>query len=143
MGRNGRLTRSLTNRVLGGVCGGIGAYTGLNPLWIRLLFLLMIPTTVGYGFVLYLVLWLVLPVETLDELPPLTRVRPGDDPPPSPPPRGGSLGQLALGVGAMLLGVVLLVLVSGVLPVPAGDLFLPVAALSIGAALVWRQLRGV
>ena len=37
----------------------------------------------------------------------------------------------------------LLVLSAGVLPVPASDLFLPVAVLVIGGALIWRQFRGV
>lgn len=145
MERTGRLARSMTDRVFAGVCGGIGAYIGLNPLWVRLLFIIMAPTTGGYGVLLYILLWIVLPQETLDALPALEPVRPGDPPNPAPPraARGSSMGQVIFAIAAMLLGVALLVLLSDVLPVPAGDLFWPVAALSIGLALLWRQARGV
>ncbi len=145
MGNNRRLKRSMTDRVFGGVCGGIGAYIGLNPLWVRLLFVVMAPTTSGYGVLLYLILWLVVPAEALDDLPALKPVRPGDAPNPTAPPpaRGSSIGQLTFGIAAMLVGVAFLVLLSGALPVTAGDLFWPAAALSIGLALLWRQVRGV
>jgi phage shock protein PspC (stress-responsive transcriptional regulator) len=141
MGERRRLTRSLTDRVLGGVCGGMSAYTGLNALWIRLLFLLMAPSTSGFGVLLYIVLWLVLPIEAMDDLPALAPVR--ADNAPESVPRGSGVGQLALGIAAMLMGAGLLLLNSGVLPFGSGDLFWPVAALSIGLALLWRQLRGV
>ena len=90
---------------------------------------------------IYIVLWLVLPVETMDDLPALTPV--GADDAPESAARGSGVGQLAFGIAAMLMGVVLLVLNSGVLPVGGGDLFWPVAALSVGLALLWRQWRGV
>ncbi|WP_153409912.1 PspC domain-containing protein [Nocardia macrotermitis] len=55
-----RLTRSHTNRWIGGVCGGLAEYFGWNATLIRLLFVLscLLP---GPQFVLYLVLWLVIP----------------------------------------------------------------------------------
>lgn len=57
------LRRSRGNRVLGGVCGGLGAFFGLNPLWFRILFILLaIPGGVP-GVVPYLLLWLIIPDE--------------------------------------------------------------------------------
>lgn len=142
MAKHRRFVRSMTDRVFGGVGGGIGAYVGLNPLWVRLLFVILVPVTMGYALLLYLLLWLVMPAETLDDLPPLTPVKPGEATPPAAPPRGSSIGQVTLGVAVMLIGVVFLAFASGVLPVLPGDLFWPVAALTIGAALIWRQVRG-
>ncbi len=143
-----RLTRSLTERVFGGVCGGIAAYTGINALWLRSIFIIIAPTTQGFGILLYIVLWLTLPVETLDDLPPLAPVGPSDGDgeaagvtPPRPPSTG--TGQLALGLVAMALGAVLFLLGADVLPVASRDLFWPVAALAIGGALLWRHFRGV
>lgn len=47
--------------VIAGVCGGLGAYLGINPLWIRILFLIaLIPGGVP-GLLVYVLLWLVMP----------------------------------------------------------------------------------
>ncbi len=47
--------------VIAGVCGGLGAYLGINPLWIRILFLIaLIPGGVP-GLLVYALLWLVMP----------------------------------------------------------------------------------
>ena len=55
--------RSLTDRWIGGVAGGLGAITGI-PSWTwRILFLL---TTFlhGLGLVMYILLWIFVPVES-------------------------------------------------------------------------------
>jgi phage shock protein C len=59
---NSRLYRSRTDRFLGGVCGGIGKYVGIDPTIIRLIFLVLLFTQ-GFGFLIYLILWVLLPVE--------------------------------------------------------------------------------
>lgn len=58
-------------RWLGGVCGGIAAKFGLNPLLVRLLMLIAFALPV-IGWVTYLVAWLVLPWQ--DNSIPLERV---------------------------------------------------------------------
>lgn len=55
-----RLYRSQQDRVIGGVCGGLGAYFGQDPLLFRLLFVLLTLAT-GTGIAIYLLLWLILP----------------------------------------------------------------------------------
>ncbi|MBN1440317.1 MAG: PspC domain-containing protein [Anaerolineales bacterium] len=59
---SGRLVRSRTDRFLGGVCGGLGKYLGIDPTIVRLIFLLLLLTQ-GFGFLLYLILWILVPVE--------------------------------------------------------------------------------
>lgn len=59
----GRLYRSETNRVIGGVAGGIGEYAGIDPTIIRLVFALL-GIFGGSGLLLYLVLWVVLPTQS-------------------------------------------------------------------------------
>jgi phage shock protein PspC (stress-responsive transcriptional regulator) len=54
-----RLTRSQDDRKIGGVASGIAAYYGLDPTLVRVGF--VISALWGFGFPLYLVLWLVLP----------------------------------------------------------------------------------
>ncbi|HEY5118405.1 MAG TPA: PspC domain-containing protein, partial [Anaerolineales bacterium] len=59
---SGRLYRSKTDRYLGGVCGGLGQYLGFDATIIRLVFLLLIFGT-GWGVVLYIALWILVPAE--------------------------------------------------------------------------------
>ena len=55
-----RLYRSSTDVVLGGVCGGLGDYVGIDPVLIRLLFVFLAVVN-GFGVMLYLILWIILP----------------------------------------------------------------------------------
>ena len=48
------------DRILGGVCAGLAEGLRLDPLWVRLLFVLLVFLQ-GLGIFLYVVLWLVLP----------------------------------------------------------------------------------
>lgn len=57
-----QLTRSKTDRRIGGVCGGLGHYFGVDPTWIRLAFALAF-VFAGTGLLLYLILWIVIPEE--------------------------------------------------------------------------------
>lgn len=60
-----RLQRHPTRRMLGGVCAGVAEYTGTNCLSIRILALVLFMLPTG-GLLLYMALWLVLPVGTQD-----------------------------------------------------------------------------
>jgi phage shock protein PspC (stress-responsive transcriptional regulator)/heme/copper-type cytochrome/quinol oxidase subunit 2 len=53
----GRLYRDENHKVLGGVCGGIANYFAVDPLIIRILFVLFI----GITFIPYLILWVAVP----------------------------------------------------------------------------------
>lgn len=54
-----RLYKSQENRVICGVCGGIGEYLNIDPTLIRLLMVLLGCTTTG--FVVYLVAAVIIP----------------------------------------------------------------------------------
>jgi phage shock protein PspC (stress-responsive transcriptional regulator) len=57
------LRRSRNDRVLGGVCGGLGEFFGLKPLWFRIIFVILgIPGGLP-GLVPYILLWLIIPEE--------------------------------------------------------------------------------
>lgn len=58
-----RLYRDPNDAILGGVCGGLGAYFGIDPIWFRLIFVFL---TLGYlsGVLIYLILWIVVPRAT-------------------------------------------------------------------------------
>jgi phage shock protein C len=57
------LRRSRKNRIFAGVCGGLADFFGISPFWFRLAFLIaLIPGGIP-GFLLYLILWIVVPNE--------------------------------------------------------------------------------
>ncbi len=58
-----RLTRSATEKVLGGVCGGLGEYFGVDPVLVRLIFVALIFAG-GISVLIYPVLWLIMPSAT-------------------------------------------------------------------------------
>jgi phage shock protein C len=63
-----RLYRSRNNRMLFGVCGGLGEYLNVDPTVIRLIFVLaFLPG--GPGLIAYLALALLVPEEPLEETP--------------------------------------------------------------------------
>jgi phage shock protein PspC (stress-responsive transcriptional regulator) len=55
-----KLLRDENDKVWGGVCSGLAAYLGVDPLIIRILTVLLVVAW-GFGLVVYIVLWLALP----------------------------------------------------------------------------------
>ncbi len=55
-----RVYRDPDNRVLGGVCGGLGAYMAVDPLIIRIIFIVAF-FGFGVGLLIYLILWIIIP----------------------------------------------------------------------------------
>ena len=55
-----RVYRSKKNKMLAGVCGGIAEYFDVDPVLVRLLFVML--ALMGFaGIILYLVAWLIIP----------------------------------------------------------------------------------
>jgi phage shock protein C len=48
--------------MIAGVCGGLGTFLNIDPLFIRLLFVLLLFGS-DFGFILYLLLWIIVPEE--------------------------------------------------------------------------------
>jgi phage shock protein C len=57
-----QLARSQTDKRLGGVCGGIGEYFSIDPLLVRIAF--VVAAFMGFGFFLYFLLWILLPAQS-------------------------------------------------------------------------------
>jgi len=64
MEKNKRLYRSAKSKVFGGVAGGIAEYFDIDPIIIRLLFVI-IAFAGGGGAIVYLILWIALPLEPI------------------------------------------------------------------------------
>lgn len=109
--------RSFTDRILGGVCGGLAAALPLNAWLWRLLFVVATPLTVGAAAALYVALWWALPQES---------------------PTSPGQGSLLRFVLVLLLGVLVL---GGVFVLEA-SLYLPALLLLLALIFLLRQLRG-
>lgn len=63
--KRGRLYRNNSDKILGGVASGIANYLDIDPAVMRILMLLFV-FTAGFGILLYIVLWIVLPSRDLE-----------------------------------------------------------------------------
>jgi len=63
--KRGRLYRDSSDKILGGVASGIANYLDIDPAVMRILMLLFV-FTAGFGILLYIILWIVLPAKDLE-----------------------------------------------------------------------------
>jgi len=56
-----KLRRSRHDRIIGGVCGGLGEFFGIDPIWFRLAFVLSLLPGGIPGLLLYSAFWIVIP----------------------------------------------------------------------------------
>jgi phage shock protein PspC (stress-responsive transcriptional regulator) len=57
------LRRSKSDRLVAGVCGGLGEFFGISPFWFRLAFLIALAPGGVPGFLLYLLMLVIIPSE--------------------------------------------------------------------------------
>ncbi|MBI4336187.1 MAG: PspC domain-containing protein [Candidatus Omnitrophica bacterium] len=62
-----KLYLSSANRKIAGVCGGIGEYFDVDPTFIRVLFILVILFSFGFGIIAYLLMWAIIPKRPKDQ----------------------------------------------------------------------------
>jgi phage shock protein C len=150
-----RLYRSLTDRKFAGVAGGLAEYFVMDPLLIRLAFVIL-TLAGGGGFLIYIILWIVTPENPMRIVPPAAQPDPNfqqsaynsqtnaaenqsaetgfSTSSPAPQPRKRNKGSLIGGLVLITLGA--LFLADELIPqVNFGDLW-PVILIVIGAGLL-------
>src|SRR5215211_3080330 len=117
--------RSRSERVIAGVCGGVGRYLGVDPVLLRIAFIILALAN-GLGVIAYVVCWVAIPEERPDQ-------------PSTPAPQGRrETGRLVLGGSLVVLGLVLLL---DRLAPDLDELFWPVAVVAVGVAVMLVGLR--
>ncbi|HSC91585.1 MAG TPA: PspC domain-containing protein [Gaiellaceae bacterium] len=123
------LRRSRDDRVIAGVCGGLGQYFGIDAVILRIAFVVLLLAG-GTGILLYIVGWIAIPEE-----------RPGEVV--AAAPRGAhdrSPGAEVVGIGLVLLGIFFLL--REVFPdVFDSDYLWPLVLIAIGVAVLARAVR--
>ena len=129
-----RASRSRDDRILGGVAGGLAQHLGLDPMHVRIAFVLA-SALGGLGLVLYAGLWMILPAD-----PHLAESAPGLEAATRQGKRQGRTSRLSdagplVAIGVFGLGVVILAqrMVGGSL------LFWPVLLGVVGLGVLWWQ----
>jgi phage shock protein C len=69
---NRRLTRCESDRMVAGVCSGLGHYLNIDPTIVRLIFVLMLLLG-GHGLLVYIILWIVMPSD--EKIPAVVEVK--------------------------------------------------------------------
>ena len=134
-----RLFRNKSEKMIGGVCAGMAEYFDIDPVLIRLIFVVT-AFHGGIGVLAYIILWIVVPARKIDvalaagavqsvEI----KLEPTNE---QVPARGSTNRPLVAGVILILVGCLLL----GDNLIPSLDLddFWPVVFIGIGVGLLWN-----
>ncbi len=142
---NKRLTKSRKNRMVAGVAAGIAEYTGIDPVLIRLAFVL--GAMAGFtGVVIYIVLAIVMPAQDASPEP----AQSGDamDGSVSPPAshtarsrQGRLTGTQVTGLVVIVFGVMFLMLNLGIFSWLDWGVIWPVGLIVVGLTLMAGRLR--
>ena len=118
------LRRSRDDRVIAGVCGGVGAYLDIDPILLRIAFAAL-TLAGGSGVLIYVIAWIAIPEPGAEEA--SIGV--------SSSQRRGPVVPLVLGGGLVLAGAALLA--EEILP-GIGQFFWPLVLIGIGAFVLLR-----
>ena len=116
-----RLYRSRTERMIGGVAGGLATYLGVDPVIIRLAFVAL--AFAGVGVVAYIIGWVVIPEEPAGDA--VATARPGTA-------SGGQNARII--AGSVLIAVGFMLLLDWLVP-SIDRFFWPLALIGMGVAL--------
>jgi phage shock protein C len=119
-----RLRRSVDDKVVAGVCGGLGTYFGVDPLFFRLAFVVL-AIGGGSGVLIYLIAWLVIPEASKDT--PIVSAA-----------SVGSHGPVLAGVALIAVGLMLLA--NNLMPW-LDRVMLPLVVVAAGVALLYSGGR--
>jgi phage shock protein C len=153
-----KLYRSRGDRMIAGVCGGLGEYLSVDPVWLRLFFLLLLFAW-GVGFWAYIILWIIVPEEGRETVAPGDTVQANlqemadrvrdfglslqsgfqeNGAPAEPTPR---TGPLVIGVGLIMIGGFLLLNQLNLFSWLRWDLMFALLIIFVGGALLLSQLK--
>lgn len=136
-------------RVFGGIAGGLAQYFNLDPILVRVLFV-VVTILHGFGILLYIILWIVVPEEpfeiaykvntddqTAGEQSAQTDSTNFDGT--QPTPQKQSSGRIVLGIILIVIGLIFF----ADRIIPSFDLrdVLPIAFVLIGGSLIWNSLK--
>jgi phage shock protein C len=140
-----RLYRSTSHRVIGGVAGGLGDYLDIDPVLIRIAFVVALFFG-GVGLLAYIIAWIIIPEQPREStmsnpIDPQQSNVPPQPPPPQPPPAPHRHGHGSIIGGLVLLVIGFLFLAENFLPdFHFGDWW-PLILVAIGVGMLYKAVR--
>lgn len=147
-----RLERSATNRVIGGVCGGLAEYLQVDPTLVRIVFVIAAAFTAGLFFIAYVALLVLMPLPgqaapfvQQPASPPSGDAAPTDATTtrivPVPDPEAAERRRATIGFFLVALGAVFLLGNIGAFRIVRWDLVWPLAIVGLGVLLLAQRAR--
>jgi phage shock protein C len=138
---NKRLYRSRKEKMIGGVCGGLAEYFDIDPVFVRILFVVAVFAG-GSGILAYIICWIIIPEQPYTAAP-ATPAPPSTQPdstqPAPAPPSSEHKGSASAGIILIIIGG--LFLANNFLPrFHFGDLW-PLILILLGIAILSRTSR--
>jgi phage shock protein C len=124
-----QLRRRVDSRIIAGVCGGLADYFGIDPVLVRVAFV-VITFAGGAGLLAYIILWIVMPPAAAGTL--MQPVNTGV----------ANHGSFWLGGFLVMLGVLFLLGNTGWFWWWNWSIFWPVVLVALGVLILSRQMRG-
>jgi phage shock protein PspC (stress-responsive transcriptional regulator) len=140
-----RLYRSNTHKVIGGVAGGLGDYLDIDPVLIRIAFVVALFFG-GAGLLAYIIAWIIIPEQPREStmstpIDPQQSTVPPQPQPPQPPRSEHRHGHGSIVGGLVLLVIGFLFLAENFLPdFHFGDWW-PLVLVAIGAGMLYKAIR--
>jgi phage shock protein PspC (stress-responsive transcriptional regulator) len=138
---NKRLYRSNTNKVIGGVCGGLGEYFEIDPVLVRIIAVLAALAN-GVGLLAYIIGWIIIPKRQVDDF---TQPQQTQAQAPSTSPEGtpeySSWRKFLPGIILIAIGVILMVRDNWYWF--AWDEFWPIVLIVVGLFLIFHKRKQV
>jgi phage shock protein C len=138
-----RLYRAKKNQMIAGVCSGLGEYFSIDPAIIRLIFIL---ATIfgGYGVIVYIILWIILPEESNDKVGSeetvkknIASMRDKANDFASEMKTDSNSGRMRIIIGAVLIGLGLMFFLDN-FGIFRADIFWPLVLVAIGVLILRR-----
>jgi len=139
-----KLYRSRKFRVLGGVAGGLAEYFGLDPILMRVIFVLFTLIN-GIGVLLYIIFWIIIPEEPFEVAYNIDKDTPKDTADENIDSQKTAIEHKRNGSGRVILGVILIIigllfLAERFIPAFCFEDIIPLTLVIIGIFLIWNSV---
>jgi phage shock protein C len=137
-----RLTRSIDDKIIAGVCGGLAAYLDIDTVLVRLAFLVLLFAS-GIGLPIYLIMWVIMPAEGSEGRPNAEVIQKNiEEMGNTVSARMNRIGRPGtVGVLLVLFGFYFLFSEFGWLNWLSGEIFWPLVIVGLGVYLLLRRGR--
>lgn len=134
-----KIYRSRTDKVIGGVCGGLGKYFEIDPVLIRVIFVLL-GFFHGSGLIIYLILLIVIPQEPLqleyENIETDNSQKTSEENPINSTSQAKDRTKQIFGIILLIVGSILLL--QNLIPLFDFEIILPIILILIGIYILYR-----